>query len=49
VTEKYKNVDIYLTNEDMENDITNDDLSGEVDANTYTSLGPKTGSCSACH
>jgi thiosulfate/3-mercaptopyruvate sulfurtransferase len=44
-----ENIDLYLTNEDMESDITGDDLSGEVAANALTSLGAKAGSCSACH
>ena len=43
------NIDLYLTNEDMLSDITGDDLSGEVEANALTSIGPKAGSCSACH
>ncbi len=42
---------LYLTDENMENDITNDDLSGEIPANALTSLGRLSdGSyCSACH
>jgi len=42
---------LYLLNENMENDITGDDLSDEIPANALTSLGRKSdGSyCSACH
>jgi hypothetical protein len=42
---------LYLIDENMENDITNDDLSDEIPANALTSLGRQSdGSyCSACH
>ena len=45
------NDDLYLLDENMESDITGDDLSDEIPANVYTSLGRKSdGSyCSACH
>ncbi len=42
---------LYLIDENMENDITNDDLSGEIAANALTSLGRLSDRsyCSACH
>ncbi len=45
------NLDLYLIDENMENDITDDDLSGEIEANALTSLG-RVGDgtyCAACH
>ncbi len=43
------NLDLYLTNENLRNDITGDDLSAEIYANVNTSLGDGTCYYSACH
>ena len=47
------NVDLYLLDENMESDITGDDLSGEIPANVLTSLGHRDlddrSYCNACH
>jgi hypothetical protein len=42
---------LYLIDENMESDITNDDLSDEIPFNTLTSLGRMSNGnyCSACH
>ncbi|MCF7824575.1 MAG: cytochrome c3 family protein [Candidatus Marinimicrobia bacterium] len=44
-----QNVGIYLTDNDMLHDITNDNLSNEIEANALTSLGTQSGSCAVCH
>ena len=46
-----RKVDLYLTDENMESDITGDDLSGELEANALTSLGRVSDEtyCVSCH